>query len=130
MRAPTLSSSAPELPVSAPVLVTGCSSGIGRATVQALLKGPRPVWASARNVETLTELAEAGAHVVAPDVTDEESMVAAVLAVEAVDSDHPRAHYPVGATSRRLMAARGVLPTAWWDAIIRREYPTPRRWSR
>ena len=32
----------PPVPPTAPVLVTGCSSGIGRATVQALLRGPRP----------------------------------------------------------------------------------------
>ena len=289
MRAPTLSPSAPVLLASAPILVTGCSSGIGRATVQALLKGTRPVWASARKVETLAELAEAGAHVVALDVTDEASMVAAVrsveaehgavgglvnnagyplygaieevamddvrrqletnvvgllritqlvlpgmraagrgrivamssmggrmtlpgggvyhaskyavealsdalrfevsgfgiavsviapgpvrtpfaetattvregdgpyaifmravaernaaaygpnargalepeavakVVVEALDSAHPRAHYPVGATSRQLMGARRVLPTPLWDAIIRREYPRPRR---
>ena len=42
----------PPVPPTAPVLVTGCSSGIGRATVQALLRGPRPVWATARQVET------------------------------------------------------------------------------
>ena len=40
----------PTIPPTSPVLVTGCSSGIGRATVQALLRGPHPVWATARKV--------------------------------------------------------------------------------
>src|SRR5689334_21991152 len=71
------------LPATAPVLVTGCSSGIGRATVEHLLRGPRPVWATARRPETLEALAAAGAHVLALDVTDESSMAAAVHAVEA-----------------------------------------------
>jgi len=72
----------PTIPPISPVLVTGCSSGIGRATVQALLRGPHPVWATARKVETLTDLAAAGARVLALDVTDEASMVAAVREVE------------------------------------------------
>jgi short-subunit dehydrogenase len=72
---------APSVPSSAPVLVTGCSSGIGRATVQALLLGQRPVWATARRADTLDELAAAGARVLPLDVTDEASMVAAVREV-------------------------------------------------
>jgi NAD(P)-dependent dehydrogenase (short-subunit alcohol dehydrogenase family) len=72
----------PTIPPTSPALVTGCSSGIGRATVQALLRGPHPVWATARQVETLTGLAGAGARVLALDVTDEASMQAAVAAVE------------------------------------------------
>jgi short-subunit dehydrogenase len=64
------------------VLVTGCSSGIGRAIAQALLRGPHPVWATARKVETLADLAAAGARVLPLDVTDEASMAAAVREVE------------------------------------------------
>jgi NAD(P)-dependent dehydrogenase (short-subunit alcohol dehydrogenase family) len=71
------------LPPAAAVLVTGCSTGIGRATVQALLGGPRPVWATARDVASLDDLATAGARVLPLDVTDEESMTAAVKTVEA-----------------------------------------------
>ncbi len=71
------------LRTTAPVLVTGCSSGIGRTTVEHLLRGPRPVWATARRPEALEQLAAAGARVLAVDVTDEASMVAAVRSVEA-----------------------------------------------
>lgn len=66
-----------------PVLVTGCSTGIGRATAQRLLAAGRTVYATARKPETLAELERAGARVLALDVTDEGSMVAAVRAVEA-----------------------------------------------
>jgi len=66
-----------------PVLVTGCSTGIGRAVVEALLLQGHTVWATARRPDTLADLAERGAHVTALDVTDEASMSAAVAEVEA-----------------------------------------------
>ena len=66
-----------------PILVTGCSSGIGRAVVLDLLAHGHTVWATARRPETLAELEAAGARVLALDVTDEASMRAAVKAVEA-----------------------------------------------
>src|SRR5437588_5565756 len=64
------------------VLVTGCSSGIGRATAQRLLSGGWTVYATARRPETLADLAAAGARTLALDVTDEASMRAAVALVE------------------------------------------------
>ena len=42
------------------VLVTGCSSGIGRATALRLVKAGWVVYATARRVESIHELAEAG----------------------------------------------------------------------
>ena len=65
------------------VLVTGCSSGIGAATADFLVKAGHTVYATARGTETLSELAAAGARTLALDVTSEDSMVAAVRAVEA-----------------------------------------------
>jgi short-subunit dehydrogenase len=67
-----------------PVLVTGCSTGIGRAIVEELLRQGHTVWATARRPDTLADLADRGAHVTALDVTDEASMAAAVAEVEAV----------------------------------------------
>jgi NADP-dependent 3-hydroxy acid dehydrogenase YdfG len=66
-----------------PVLITGCSSGIGRVTARRLMEAGHTVWATARRPETLAELAGAGARILALDVTHEESMAAAVKAVEA-----------------------------------------------
>jgi NAD(P)-dependent dehydrogenase (short-subunit alcohol dehydrogenase family) len=64
-------------------LVTGCSSGIGRATALALVQAGYPTWATARRLETLAELEAAGCRVLQLDVTDEASRVRAVKAVEA-----------------------------------------------
>jgi short-subunit dehydrogenase len=66
-----------------PVLITGCSSGIGKAAADLLVKAGHTVYATARRPETLAELEEAGARVMALDVTSEESMTAAVQRVEA-----------------------------------------------
>ncbi len=64
-------------------LVTGCSSGIGRQAALRLHQVGLVVYATARRPGTLTELAENGIHVLALDVTDEASMVAAVETVAA-----------------------------------------------
>jgi NAD(P)-dependent dehydrogenase (short-subunit alcohol dehydrogenase family) len=75
----------PQQTVSRAVLVTGCSSGIGRAAALALHRAGLPVYASARRPETLEDLAAAGLTTLALDVTDEASMLAAV---ERVSRDH------------------------------------------
>ena len=64
------------------VLITGCSSGIGHATAEHLAARGWTVYASARNTESIADLAERGCKALALDVTDEESMRAAVAAVE------------------------------------------------
>ena len=67
-----------------PILITGCSTGIGHATALRLARGGRAVYATARRPETLKDLEAAGCHTLALDVTDEESMRSAVDAVQAV----------------------------------------------
>jgi NAD(P)-dependent dehydrogenase (short-subunit alcohol dehydrogenase family) len=64
------------------VLITGCSSGIGRATALRLAGSGWTVYATARRPETLGELKDAGCKTLALDVTDEQSMQAAVAAIE------------------------------------------------
>lgn len=68
---------------SAAALVTGCSSGIGRATALALGRAGFTVWASARNIDSLRELADAGCRTIRLDVTDEGSRARAVDAITA-----------------------------------------------
>jgi NADP-dependent 3-hydroxy acid dehydrogenase YdfG len=65
-----------------PVLITGCSSGIGRATAHRLIQAGYPVYATARRPGTLEDLQDMGAKTLALDVTDEASMTAAVDTVE------------------------------------------------
>ena len=60
------------------MLVTGCSSGIGKATAAMLARAGWPVYATARDVTSLGELTEVGCRALQLDVTDEESMCAAV----------------------------------------------------
>jgi NAD(P)-dependent dehydrogenase (short-subunit alcohol dehydrogenase family) len=64
------------------VLITGCSSGIGRATALRLAGAGWTVYATARRPETLGELQAAGCRTLALDVTDEQSMQAAVAEIE------------------------------------------------
>jgi NAD(P)-dependent dehydrogenase (short-subunit alcohol dehydrogenase family) len=65
-----------------PVLITGCSTGIGRATAERLARAGLTVYATARRLESIEDLAQAGCRTLALDVTDEDSMRAAVAAVE------------------------------------------------
>jgi len=69
--------------VSKAVLITGCSSGIGRATAERLAQGDWPVYATARRLDSIADLEEKGCRLLALDVCDEQSMAAAVTAVEA-----------------------------------------------
>jgi NAD(P)-dependent dehydrogenase (short-subunit alcohol dehydrogenase family) len=72
----------PEKPRKPAVLITGTSSGIGRATAQRLARSGRwTVYATARKPETLTDLE--GVRTLALDVEDEESMRVAVKTVTA-----------------------------------------------
>jgi NAD(P)-dependent dehydrogenase (short-subunit alcohol dehydrogenase family) len=64
------------------VLITGCSTGIGRATAEHLAAKGWTVYATARRPETIDDLRAKGCHTLALDVTDEESMRAAVAEVE------------------------------------------------
>src|SRR5918998_4106326 len=64
------------------VLITGCSSGIGRATAERLAMRGWTVYATARDVEALAPLEESGCRLLPLDVTDEESMRRAVEEVE------------------------------------------------
>jgi NAD(P)-dependent dehydrogenase (short-subunit alcohol dehydrogenase family) len=64
------------------VLVTGCSSGIGRATAERLARSGWTVYASARRLESMDGLEEAGCRLLRLDVTDASSMRAAVEEIE------------------------------------------------
>ena len=64
------------------VLITGCSTGIGRAAAERLARAGMTVYASARRPESIEDLKSAGCRTLALDVTDEDSMRTAVEEVE------------------------------------------------
>src|SRR3954451_15171392 len=103
--------------VSTTVLITGCSTGIGHATAERLVGAGHTVYATARRPETLADLAERGAHTLALDVTDEESMGAAVARVTEESG-------PVGALVNNAgYSQSGALETLPMESV-RRQFET------
>jgi NAD(P)-dependent dehydrogenase (short-subunit alcohol dehydrogenase family) len=99
------------------VLITGCSTGIGRATALRLARSGHTVYATARRPESLDELAAEGCHVLALDVTDEESMRTAVDTVVA-------AHGAVGVLVNNAgYSQSGAVETIAMDDL-RRQFET------
>ena len=64
------------------VLITGCSTGIGRAAAEHLAGRGWTVYATARRPESIEDLKAKGCRTLALDVTDEQSMSDAVKQVE------------------------------------------------
>jgi NAD(P)-dependent dehydrogenase (short-subunit alcohol dehydrogenase family) len=72
-------------PVSKAVLITGCSTGIGRATAERLASRGWNVYATARKPESIADLKSRGCKTLALDVCDDASIRAAVDTVEKVE---------------------------------------------
>ncbi len=78
----------PSLPLMARskvVLITGCSTGIGRAAAEHLAGRGHTVYATARRLDSIAGLEDVGCKILQLDVTDESSMRAAVETVEAAE---------------------------------------------
>lgn len=67
------------------VLITGCSSGIGRATAEAFRTDGWSVYATARDRSDVEELAERGCRTALLDVTDEGTVESVVDGIVAED---------------------------------------------
>lgn len=63
------------------VLITGASSGIGKATALQLIQEGYTVYGAARRVEQMQDLVNAGGHALPMDVTDERQVAAVVQQV-------------------------------------------------
>lgn len=71
--------------VSRAALITGCSTGIGRATAERLANRGLIVYASARRLESIADLEPLGCRLLRLDTTDDASMVDAVRAIAAAE---------------------------------------------
>jgi NAD(P)-dependent dehydrogenase (short-subunit alcohol dehydrogenase family) len=100
---------------SRPVLITGCSTGIGRATAERLAADGWNVHATARKLESIEDLAKTcTTH--ALDVTQEKSME---VAVKAVEEDGP-----IGALVNNAgYSQSGAIETIPMDSV-RRQFET------
>src|SRR2546422_10034211 len=66
-------------------LITGCSSGLGRATAIALAKAGSRVWATARRLQTIEDLAAHGLELAELDVRDADGIRKVVGNIAGVD---------------------------------------------
>jgi len=102
---------------SSAVLITGCSTGIGRATAQHLATKGHTVYATARKIDAIADLEGRNLKVLALDVTDEASMQAAVDTVVAAEG-------AVGALVNNAgYSQSGAVETTEMDAL-RRQFET------
>jgi NAD(P)-dependent dehydrogenase (short-subunit alcohol dehydrogenase family) len=103
--------------VSKAVLITGCSSGIGRATARRLAGNGWTVYATARRPKSIADLDAAGCRTLALDVTDEDSMIAAVGTIE-------QTHGAVGVLINNAgYSQSGAIETVPLEAV-RRQFET------
>jgi NAD(P)-dependent dehydrogenase (short-subunit alcohol dehydrogenase family) len=98
-------------------LVTGSSSGIGRAAVVRLHRAGFGVYATARRPDTLADLAGEGIHTLALDVTDDASMRSAV---DRVSAERGQIDVLVNAAGFELVGAVEEIP----PADVRRQFDT------
>jgi NAD(P)-dependent dehydrogenase (short-subunit alcohol dehydrogenase family) len=63
------------------ILVTGASSGIGKATALLLLQRGYTIYAAARRTEAMLDLQHAGAQLLSMDVTDDDSMQSGIAEI-------------------------------------------------
>ncbi|MFE2757903.1 SDR family NAD(P)-dependent oxidoreductase, partial [Actinosynnema sp. NPDC059335] len=95
----------------------GLSSGTGRATALRLHRAGWPVYATGRNLEGLKDLADEGVTTLRVDVTDEESMAAAV---QRVTEDHGAVGVLVNNAAYSLNGTIGETPIDQ----VRRQFET------
>ncbi len=99
------------------ILITGCSSGIGRAAAERLISSGHTVYATARRLDSIADLERAGARTLALDVLDRGSMETAVRAIEA---DHGAVG---GLVNNAGYAVSGAIEAVSIDAV-REEFET------
>ena len=99
------------------VLITGCSSGLGHALALRFIQAGHPTYATARRVEAIADLAEAGCQTLALDVTDAVSFKAAI---DIVERDHGSVGILINNAGIGLMSPMEIVPIE----DVRKQYET------
>jgi NAD(P)-dependent dehydrogenase (short-subunit alcohol dehydrogenase family) len=99
------------------VLITGCSTGIGRATAERLARRGHRVYATARRLDAVADLKDLGCEILELDVTEDDSMVAAVQTIEAAEG-------AVGALVNNAGYSQGGAVESVPMEAIRRQFET------
>lgn len=98
-------------------MITGCSTGIGRATAIWLAQRSWPVYATARKLEAIADLTDHGCELLTLDVNSDESMRAAVSAVVSAHG------YVYGLVNNAGYSQSGAIEDLPMDSI-RRQFET------
>ena len=99
------------------VLITGCSSGLGHALALRFIKSGYPTYASARRLESIGDLADAGCVTLQLDVTDIDSIQKAVKTVEDI---HGHVGILINNAAIGIMTPMETIPLEQ----VRRQYET------
>ena len=101
-------------------LVTGASSGIGRATAQALQRAGYRVFGTSRSVRPSMEVRNGVAEADAPEVV-------AATVVKAATAAAPRRRYAAGRLARQVRIMRRLVPESAFDKSLRKHNHLPVR---
>jgi|AntRauTorckE5430_2_1112549.scaffolds.fasta_scaffold05383_4 short-subunit dehydrogenase len=99
------------------VLITGCSSGLGKATAIRFATAGYPTFATARRLESIEELKKVGCQTLYLDVTKEETIHQAVKTIE---QKHGSVGILVNNAAIGMMAPMEIIPID----EVRRQYET------
>ncbi|RMF51894.1 MAG: SDR family NAD(P)-dependent oxidoreductase [Bacteroidetes bacterium] len=108
------------IPAQQVVLVTGASSGIGKATAERLLADGHTVYVAARCVDRMRDLETRGATALKMDITREDEVTAVIA--RALRVLGPRTRYAAGSLARPLLALRWLLPDRAFVRLIRSQF--------
>jgi NAD(P)-dependent dehydrogenase (short-subunit alcohol dehydrogenase family) len=111
------------------ILITGCSSGIGAALAQEFHQRGHTVYATARRLESLAGLQQAGLRTLALDVNDDTSIATAMGVVQseqgrldALLQASPPMHVRGGKASTLFPLLKMLLPAQRFDAVLSRKF--------
>ncbi len=99
------------------VLITGCSSGAGRATALKFVNAGYPTYATARHLDSIKDLKNVGCQILRLDVTDQDTIDEAVKTIE---QKHGAVGILINNAAIGLMSPMETIPIE----IVKQQYET------